>query len=187
MQEKHYLIPHHHKGVETDIYYTIDAASIEEAEEVFVDAKDLLLDVTNWERYGAITAVNFGLSDTKGKIITRAATRGDHVMIRSTGTRLNEDYDWFTIDALEYDDYPDANKETFAIRLHCTHNPNEDKSLEGATDEATATIVIERVGSKLSAIFHGRNIIVVNVDGWHGLNNNEWRALLKGFLEYIPE
>ncbi len=179
MQEKHYLVPHHSEGSETDIVRAYAAPTVAEAADMFVDAKDRLLNVTKWDKYGSIASVHFRLADSHKHIVTRNARRADHIVITETGEQHLDNYDWLTIDALEYDDYPDLNMETFAIRVHLS-----DTTLEAALkNNTTATIVVERRGKNLSAIYHGRNNTTEDPAVWHGLQDTQWSALMKGLLE----
>ncbi|GAA4469103.1 hypothetical protein GCM10023093_27960 [Nemorincola caseinilytica] len=179
MQQPHYLVPAHTDGAEIDITHSLQADLVEEAEDLFVDAKNRLLDVTHWARYAGLADVRFALADGHRHTATRKARRGDHILIdgRGPGQPYNE-YDAYTIEALEYDDYPDTGMETFAIRIH----PSD----RVATDNGdTATIVIQRNGIKVSAIYHGRNSPTGSDGLWHGMSNTEWEALMRGLIEYF--
>ena len=50
MPDYHYLIPDHQQGLEKNLEHTIICDSIEEAEDCFVDAKERLMDVNNWNK-----------------------------------------------------------------------------------------------------------------------------------------
>jgi hypothetical protein len=187
MQEKHYLVPHHSEGAAKDIFHQIGVETIEDSEDYFVDAKDRLLDVTNWAKYGGIeSSAHFKLADSHGQIVTRHARRTDHILICSIEAGQEAElYDWFTINALEYDDYPDSNLETFAIRLMPTVDPAA-AAVEGAGQlPDTATIVVERNGVQLRATYHGRNVTDVETTVWSGLTEAHWLSLMVGLLEYF--
>ncbi len=184
MQEKHYLVPQHEEGTATDIVHNMPAETTEDAEDLFVDAKDRLLDVGNWARYAGLEDVHFRLADGHGHIVSRHARRADHILINNAGEAPSADYDWFTINALEYDDYPDTNVETFAIRLSPSANPRSSSNGIAATARDTSTIVVERRGVLLSAIYHARNNTDENDGTWHGLQETQWQSLMKGLLEY---
>lgn len=179
MQQPHYLVPAHTDGAEIDIRHTLYADLIEEAEDIFVDAKNRLLDVTHWARYAGLADVRFALADGHKHAVIRKARRADHILIdgRSSGQPHSE-YDAFTIDALEYDDYPDTSLETFAIRMHPSERETSDTG-------DTATIIIERKGMNISATYHGRNSPTGDDGLWHGMSNIEWEALMRGLIEYF--
>lgn len=181
MQQPHYLVPHHTGGQETDIAYTTTTDLVEEAEDLFVDAKNRLMDVGRWAAFATLAHVRFALADSHRQTVKRKARRADHILI-DTGApgTPHEEHDAYIIDALEYDDYPDNNYETFAIRMHAS-DATEDNNEEGS-----ATIVIERSGLNVSAIYHGRNKAAAN-ELWHGLNHADWQALVRGLIEYYED
>jgi len=183
MQALHYLVPDHAEGVETDIAFKLTAETTEDAEDLFVDAKDRLLAVTDWAQFGGFDVIHFRLADSNGHIVRRHARRGDHILISvgGDGSQPIEEFDSFTIDALEYDDYPDTGTETFAIRMH----PSGQAAVAEGTKQDTATIVIKRKGNDLAAIYHGRNKTTGAKDLWHGLETTHWEALMSGMLDYF--
>lgn len=178
MQQTHYLVPAHMGGLETDITHTATTDIIEEAEDLFVDAKNRLMDVCRWAEYASLPNIRFALADSHRHPVKRKARRADHILIDSgaPGTP-HEEHDAYIIEALEYDDYPDNNFETFAIRMHASD------ATEDNNDEGSATIVIERSGLKVSAIYHARNKAAGN-ELWHGLTHADWQALVHGLIEF---
>lgn len=183
MHQPHYLIPAHARGKETDIACGFTAESIDDASDLFVDAKDRLLAVTDWSDYGSLESVHFRLADSHGNTVRRHARRGDHILVSSAGDgdQPATSFDRYTIEALEYDDYPDENRETFAIRLR----PTVSEGADAPND--TATIVIGRTGLVLSAVYHGRNRADTDDDLWHGLEEEQWGMLMKGLLDYYDQ
>lgn len=168
---QHYLVPIHTTGTETDISCSIGTESAEEASFVFVDAKNRLLNIEKWATYAGFTQINFVLTDTRSNIVHRTARRTDHIHI-VTGPDKN-DRDAYVIDALEYDDYPDYNRETFALRMHPTG---------GDAENDTATIVIERRRDALMAIYHARNHTGKDDMLWHGIPAAAWSQLMQSIL-----
>lgn len=195
MIENHYLVPTQREGSEKDITHSITARSAEDAEDWFVDAKERLMAVNNWQKWSAMTSAGFRLTDSHGSVVNRRARKGDHIRIDLPGqvTGLESGFEWVTIEAIEYDDYPDISAETFAIRLGPSGNPvnHGDTDLHNfPAGDATSTFVIERRGKRLSATYHGRNE-VEDTDGhvrvasiaWLGLSDTQCAALVKGFVE----
>lgn len=185
MAELHYLVPEHNEGTETDIMHSLSAETTDDAEDLFVDIKDRLLNVTNWGKYAGMAEVSFGLADSSGRKVTRHARRGDHVLVTTALTNATAQYDWLTIEALEYDDYPDTSMETFAMRLRPSAQPGQGDAPDKSAD--TTTIVVLRNQHVLSAIYHGRNHAASNGDMWQGIPNDGWSALIKGMLEYYMD
>ena len=143
------------------------------------DAQERLLDVNHWRKYSAITGLDFKLTDSHGKVLNRKAHKGDHIRIEiQTDAAV---FDWVAIEAIEYDDYPDIDMETFAMRVRPGEHPANKKD-DHILNEATTTIVIERRGKTLAASYHGRNE-ENNATQWLGLSDTEWAAIVKGLID----
>lgn len=201
LTETHYLVAEQLEGLEKDITQSILTDTIEDAEDFFVDAKERLLDVNNWKRYGGAGMPEFSLCDHHGNPIKRRAHKSDYIKVSPFG---NVDFNertpvWVVIEAIEYDDYPDLNSESFAIRLRQSMPPvyNSNRSLDmHAHQTATSTLVIERTGKKLAATYHSRNdmaeiavgmyvdeqSIKTNAGCWMEISDVQCTNLLKGFI-----
>jgi hypothetical protein len=195
MPECHYLVPDQSEGAEKDIANSVSANDIDDAEDLFVKAKERLWNVNGWEKCCDHLNLLFSLADNHGQKVNRRARKTDHIKISKAGTASTEAdvYDWVIIEAIEYDDYPDHNVETFAIHLRPTENP-QILITEPATyyKGATSTLVIERDHKILKAWYHGRNEFVPTEEStnepdgacsaWLGLSAEQWECLLKGFV-----
>ncbi len=160
MQRNHYLVPDQFQGFEKNIEHSMLLKTAEDAEDSFVSAKERLLDVNNWNRYtGPVSS--FQLTDLQGKLLHRRAHKGD--CIKTAGLPMMHS---ILIEAIEYDDYPDESRETFAVRL------------QPGSNGATATIVIERAHKKLAASYHCRNEITLSF----GLSDEQWGSLMEGLV-----
>ena len=202
MNEQHYLVPLQNDGFEKDITHAVTAKTVEDAEDWFVDAKERLLDVNNWEKYAPTISAEFRLADNHGKGLKRSARRYDHIRIDIPGTVSSTPggFDWATIEVIEYDDYPDDSTETFALRIRPSEHPQY-KTTDGQDlfldANASSTFVITRQGKSLFAAYHGRNepahsYAVANgghedseptYNGWLGLSDTQWADLMKGLLK----
>jgi hypothetical protein len=200
MNKQHYLVPQQNEGFEKDITHAVTAKTIEDAEDWFVDAKERLLDINNWEKYAPFLSIEFRLSDGQGKGLKRSARRHDHIRIDIPGSVSNTPggFDWATIEAIEYDDYPDDGMETFALRIRPSEHP--EYKIEGLMqqplNEASSTFVIGRQGKNVFVTYHGRNELVygmamagdhddaeMNSACWLGLSDTQWENLVKGLLK----
>ena len=170
MEQSHYLIPNNTNGFENNIEWSVLRTSTEDAEDCFVGAKERLLDVNNWSKYSG-SGVALLLMDARNKPLNRKAHKGDHVQI--TTASVNH---LVLVEAIEYDDYPDVDRETFAVRLKSASDP---KTGEDIPDNyATATIVIDRLHKRLTASYHCRN----EACAWLGISDEQWGNLMKGLL-----
>jgi hypothetical protein len=201
MYQHHYLVPEQLEGLKKDITESLAAVTIEVAEDLFVDAKERLLDVNNWKRYSADANATFTLTDSHGNTVKRRARRGDHIRIDAPGAGIDgSGFDWAAIEAIEYDDYPDVNMETFAMRLRACFNPMHKTGMGTGhypEQDATSTLVIERLGRKVYSTYHGRNefeedvsahsasrhVLTVAPCAWLGLSDIQCTALIKGFIQ----
>lgn len=200
--EQHYLVPQQHTGPSKDLEHTVTAESLEDAEDWFIDAKNRMLDVNNWKNYAATFSTAFMLADSHGKPVSRSVHRGDHIRIDipGPGPAAGGGYDWVLIESVEYDDYPDDERETFAMRVHPVADPamgNGGATAHFFSEQASSTFVVERMGKYLKASYHGRNEEInkegsvldnvrnslVGFTAWLGMSDAQWASLIKGFLE----
>ncbi len=170
MPQNHYLVPEHFQGAEKNIEHTIITGTTEDAEDGFVDAKERLLDVNNWSMYTG-PDIHFELADAHDKLLNRKAHKGDFIKMEAPDVAPAV----VGVEAIEYDDYPDEGRETFAIRLKPGIN-NPETNVD--QHNATATIVIDRRHKKLTASYHGRN----EAGAWFSLSDELLSDLVKGFV-----
>jgi len=202
MSDIHYLVPAQQEGIEKNIEHTVTADTVEEAEDWFVDGKERLLDVNNWKRYSVSLSAEFSLTEQSGRSVDRVARKGDHIRIDipGPGSEAGDGFDWVVIEAIEYDDYPDLDMETIAMRVRPSTNPADTTNENTAhffTADSTSTFVVERRGVKVAAKYYGRNE-VPNTDGgvvdkvrnagvavtaFLGMSDAQWTSLVKGLIE----
>lgn len=187
----HYLVPKNETGTSQDFSYSIVAPTVEEALDWFIEAKVQLLDIGTWKNYFSPAGPDFVLTNVTGSIIRRPARKANYIRadIAGTGEKANNEYGWFYIEAIEYDDYPDEDKETIAMYIRHSVNPVDFQ--KGTTqifnEEATITFVVERKGTALNTTVHVRNVI--NAKGkerkmeFSLLTNQQWKMLLKGITD----
>jgi len=181
---QHYLVPPQQLGEKKDLAYKVTADSLEDAEDWFVDAKDRLLRVNSWKQQMAQDAHTFNLTDKHGKFLSRPAHPQDHIRIDQPGPGPREinAHDWVIIEAIEYDDYPDENRESFAMKLRWIISPDTGAAI-GNDDGATGTLVIERRNKELTANYHCRNSIPAFPGAeWMGISETQWMTLISGLL-----
>lgn len=190
MEQQHYLVPEQATGTEINLITKLVIEDTAEAAAAFVDAKDSLLNVNNWDCY--CTDIHFSLADHRGHPGKRLAHKGDYIIanIPAQDTVLKEETDWIHIDAIEYDDYPDTDSETFALRVHLARSPFL-KDLPGTaldTVSSGSTFVVARSGTQLSVSYHGRNTLPAKYDNtsyalqWFSIDHKVWQCLIDGFL-----
>jgi len=171
MPQNHYLVPDQFLGFENNIEHSIHYCNTEDAEDNFVGAKEQLLDVNNWFKHIGPGA-GFELVDAHHKTLHRKAHKADHIKMQSSAYAPI----FILVEDIEYDDYPDEGRETFAMRL----KPGIDQGPQNGNiaSNATITIVIDRSLKKLTASYHGRN----EATSWLGLSDGQWGSLVKGLV-----
>lgn len=178
MKATHYLVPRYEEGVAIDLDYGVVAETIDDAEDWFVDAKDSMLDINKWAAKLA-PRLEVHLADHSGKRVNRSVHKGDLVCL-CDGENNKE---WVVVEALEYDDYPDEASETFAIRLHAVTGLGM-PAVQGAIHDAgSATLVIERNGAEIAALYHWRDEAGGNHSLWTTINEEQWLMIIRSFIE----
>lgn len=170
----HYLVPEQQEGAEKNLQTHITGLTVEDAEDMFVVAKERMLDINNWKKENPFFNA-FILADAYGKEVHRPAHTGDYIHIKN-GTEA-----WVHIDAIEYDDYPDINTETIAIRIHPCPAPqiHVDEDPYQINSAVSSTIVVERLDRRLTAFYHGRN---ETIGGIAQQTDDAWQQLIASFL-----
>jgi hypothetical protein len=168
--------------------YSITTTFTEDAEDLFVDAKEKLLDVNNWKRYSGITGIEFRLTDGHGRPVKRKAHRGDHIKINFPGQSMADEHCCVVIEAIEYDDYPDLDMEAFTMRVRPCESSMHKAEEDNDYNEAEGSLVIERRNKKIFATYNSRNDAAGKVsnrsteNNWFGLTDAQWDSLVKGFV-----
>jgi hypothetical protein len=201
-REKASIPPEQNEGIKKDLEERVSFEVMEDAEEMFVIAKERLLLVNNWHIVSKSIDSKFQIVDHHGHPVDRHAHTGDIISIDIPGPSsvTGDGKDWVKVEAIEYDDYPDENKEVLAMRLRPVSNPtNTDESVAHFfTNDATSTFVLERDHNDVIARYFGRNEkpnthtgkladkvrnTVVGVSAILGFSDVQWKGLLKGFLD----
>ena len=180
MRGNQYVITGYEPVVDQNTDHCMIASTIEDAEDCFVDAKERLLDINNWNKYSPIPGVTFRLTDGHGRPVNRKAHKGDHVKIElASGSGA---HCCGVVESIEYDDYPDLCMEAFTLRLRpCVHgqetSDEHDEIIEGA-------MVIERRYKHIYTSFHARNVLdhANTSESLCGLTPAQWNSLAKKFV-----
>lgn len=190
------------EGVNKHFEQSIVLDSMDDAEDMFVIAKERLLDVNEWHDIGGEMSASFTLTDKQGKELHRHAHKGDLVRIKipGPGNAPGGGYDWVSVERIMYEDYPDDAAEQLILELKPAASP---LSAENAPahffDEAASSIfVLERINNKLKASYYGLNEKPnTEPDNWADKGRNllvaataiaggsalQWNALLKGIID----
>jgi hypothetical protein len=200
--EKASVPPEQTTGFQKDLKEEVSFETVEDAEDMFVIAKERLLEVNEWKEISESINTEFQLVDPHGHPHKRHVRKGDFIRINIPGpdneTRGGDD--WVHVEALEYDDYPDESIECIAIRLRPAKNPqsHDTETAHFFDDASTSTFVIERIRNIVEARYHGRNEklntgaetftgkvrnAAVGMTALLGFSDVQWKGLLTGFLK----
>ena len=174
MTQHQYMVADRDIDTKKDIAHSLSADTVEDAEDMFVDAKERLLDINNWRKYTPTLTGEFQLIDANGKELHRKAHKGDHVRISASGAVTG----WMIIEGIEYDDYPDADIETFTLHLNTSAAPAQNTT--DVHNAAAITVLVERRQWKLFVNCHGANGSLPL-----GLSYSQWDSLTTGLIDDI--
>ena len=79
--QKASIPPEQHEGAQKDLSEEINCDRIEDAEELFVIAKDRLLDINEWHEITTSIKTRFQLVDKRGHPLQRHVHKGDFIVI----------------------------------------------------------------------------------------------------------
>ncbi|RYE25439.1 MAG: hypothetical protein EOP51_04155 [Sphingobacteriales bacterium] len=198
-------IPEQEQGAAKDFRRQVTMETAEDAEDMFLLAKERLLNVNEWKNIIDGNSAEFQLCDHHGHPLLRHAHLGDYVKIDlpGPGPLSGGNSDWVHIEKVIYDDYPDENGETISIQLRPTSAPDKpnNETAHFFTDASTSTIQIKRWGKIVAAYYHGRNELpntetdnvfdkvrnlAVATTAIVALSSVQWTNLLDGLLKEMP-
>jgi hypothetical protein len=196
------IVPAQQTGRHTGAEAHRDLDTREEAIQLFLEAKDRLLNINKWNTYAGMASANFQLTDPQGNEVDREPELGDliRIDIPGPGSSAGGGYDWVCIEA--YLETIDAARDddTFGFRVRPTRNPDSSDPAPAHfyNKETTSTFLIQRAGNKVTAAEKGRNEVPnTDAERWTdrvrnsavafgasmGIATPQWKALVEGILE----
>jgi hypothetical protein len=196
------LIPENQEGSETNVEEVVELSGKEEAISKYKEAKQRLLNISEWHAYAGKGTADFQLTDSAGNPVNRPAEQGDHfrINIPGPGSKTGEGFDWVQIESIAEETDEDNDINLIAIKVRPASNPqnsNEDVA-HFFHPNASSTFLVQRKALKVSAEVHGRNekvnkesknVIdkarnaVIAIGAMLGFSDLQWKALVKGLLE----
>ncbi len=200
-----HIVPPQEEGFSKDFSEERVYTDIETAEVAFLEAKTRLLRPGTWHDAAGALSARFSLHDAGGKPLSRDLRTGDVLRISIPGPghaadgEDGDEDDWVRVEAVVYDDFPDEDREAFALTLRPTASPGAPSVVPAHffSSGATSTLAAERRGKAVTARYFGRNEkpntdgrsladavrnIAVGIGGLLGFSNLQWKALLAGLL-----
>jgi hypothetical protein len=193
------IVPDQQLGARKDIIHKVQALDQNDAQRLFLTARNRLVDVNHWEEYSALGS--FQLVDGNGNEVFRTAEIGDYfrINIKAPGPVAGDGYDWVKIEAIADHSDVEGYEEHMAMRVRPAQNPLDEKqdTAHFFSDESTSTFLVKREGTVVTASVFGRNEVpntstsnlidklrnqVVATSAIAGLSNIQWRSLVTGLL-----
>jgi hypothetical protein len=198
---KEKTVPPQYTGAKKDIEHTVKATDIDSGRQLFLVARNRLMDVNHWHECAENFSAKFTLTDSQGINLHRTADVHDYIKIAIPAPVSNagDGYDWVFIEHIEEINDPSKDYDSISIRVRPTNNP-ETKGENVAhffTEQSTSSFTVERKNNLLSAAVYGRNEVpntktenitdkirntVVGIGAIAGLSNVQWNGLVKGLL-----
>lgn len=168
--ENHEQVPGQQKTVHKTLRTSVTMETTEDAEDLFLLAKERLTDVNRWYEMKGCTAFRFALSDSHKHPVHRFAHTGDYINPAEPGSN---DTEYTHIELIRYDDYPDENSEIFTLTLQ----PCIPAEGQGGAAEMACAIHVERHQQVIMAQYHGH---------FAGAASLPWQQFIEGLID-IPE
>lgn len=189
-------IPEQTKGSAKDIKEVAHCKTPDEAQWLFNQGRDKLLNVNNWSEWCGNDGADFCLMDETGEHLEGVANVGDFIRIDIPGPGSNEGngYDWVKIIDIKDSDG------SFTMTVRPTSDPNAatTDTTHFLDKDATSTFEVSLHDKDVLAAVHGRNEkpntevqnffdkirnFVVGKTAIAGFANLQWQRLVKGVLD----
>ncbi|MCB0699547.1 MAG: hypothetical protein H6551_13225 [Chitinophagales bacterium] len=136
--------------------YHIKAIDIDDAKDVFLLAKDRLLDVSDWNTLSGNTEYKIALTNNKGQKVHRDARVFDKLQISTSNSSGISSDMWVQISQIQYDYFPDIDNECISMLLEMTFSPSGN-GIDITEHTAVETILIKRNKEEVTAHCNGGN------------------------------
>ncbi len=196
------LVPQNIEGKHTDLKFSTDLKTADEAIRCFQRASKRMLNPSIWHDLCGPLSAKFKLVTEKGMDPHRLAEINDYfrIDIPGPGTKAGSGYDWVKVEAIEDHSFAGAEQESAGLRVRPCRQPGKGQEAVAHffQNKATSTFIIHRKGNVVSACYHGRNELantqtdsttdnirnaIISSGALSGLSEAQWLSLLKAFLQ----
>lgn len=195
------FIPAQHEGKDMTISDSIEFENEIQAKNFYLEAKNRVLAINDWDEIGKFSISTFEHLDPFGKHSEEKPQEGDFVKIDIPGPGLwsSSGYDYVQIEQIA--DTSDNSEELFTLTLRPSSMPmgNDDHETKHFfKNMATSTLQIKRDGKTVEASYYGRNEVMnldlesiidrlrnifVALGAKLGASYPQWKSLIAGILE----
>ena len=197
---KHH-IPAQVEGKKLDIDEFIAFEKRIEAKAFYLEAKDRLLNISNWFAIASLPASSFEHLDRQGKPSNQMPQEGDYIKIDIPGPGLlsTGGYDYVRIEQISESSTIGSETTTMTVRPSSNPNDSDDEETKHFFKNlATSSFQINRVGNTVQASYYGRNEVInlemdslvdrirnlfIGLSAKLGASYPQWKALVNGFLK----
>lgn len=202
LENKQIPLPEKEEGAQKDIESKEEAATVEEAKQLFESAKNRLLNVNSWDKICGKTSAVFKLTDENGHEVEGKPKVGYHfkIDIPAPGSKVGDGFDWVRVEAIEENEDLNEDREFLVMRVRPSDNPSTASNdvAHFFSDKATSNFIVLREKNVVTAAVLGRNEVantnnasslldklrnaVVGIGAVGGLSSPQWKSLVNGVL-----
>jgi hypothetical protein len=194
-------IPEQYTGSGKDVDESIRFDEVKEAKQRFVDGRNKMMNVNEWEKIANGLSATFQLTDEKGFVVKRMPQKGDHFRIDIPASGAEMRYDWVRVEEIQETQSSDGRSESAFIRVRPCSDPQDELNNDVKhffTDAATSTFMISRIDNAITGGVYSRNEkpnvsetedigeklrnTFVAMGAVAGLSDVQWKNLVKGIL-----
>lgn len=194
-------VPEQELGNKTNDCQIITLPTKEDAEQLFRESLNRLLEVNKWKETSEKPLASFHLSDAAGRPVERKAAPGDYIRISlpGPGNPVGEGFDWVVIEAIT--EQMNIRSDSLSVTMRVRPAPQPAKPRRQVSHffrrYATSSFMVMLQGRTVKACVFGRNEVPnTEVDGWVaklrnlvvsvtamlGFSHFQWKSLVRGIL-----
>ncbi|WP_298715264.1 hypothetical protein [Chitinophaga sp.] len=195
------VVPDQVAGNKTNDCQIVTLPTKEDAEQLFRESLDRLLEVNKWKETSEKPLAAFQLSDAAGRPVQRKAAPGDYIRIRlpGPGNPSGEGFDWVVIEAIT--EQMNIRSDALTVTMRVRPAPQPEKPRRQVSHffrrYATSSFMVMLQGRTVSACVFGRNEVpnteakgiltklrnlVVAATAMLGFSHFQWKSLVKGIV-----
>ena len=197
---KHF-IPAQHEGKDMDISDSVEFENEILARNFYLEAKNRLLTINNWNEVAKVPVSTFEHLDTFGQHSEERPQEGDFVKIDIPGPGLwsTSGYDYVQIEQINESSDQDHDLITLTLRpSFMPHHDHDHETKHFFKSMATSSFQVKRDGKTVEASYFGRNEIMnleldsimdrlrnifVALGAKLGASYPQWKSLIEGILQ----
>lgn len=197
---KHF-IPAQHEGKDMDISDSVEFENEIQAKNFYLEAKNRLLEINNWDQVAKVPVSTFEHLDAFGKHSEERPQEGDFVKIDIPGPGLwtSSGYDYVQIEQIN--ESSDSSHDLITLTLRPSampHHEDDHETKHFFKNMATSSFQIKRDGKTVEASYFGRNEMMnldldsildrlrnlfVALGAKLGASYPQWKSLIAGILQ----